>query len=333
MGKKYTGENAGHRRDRHEHRQKHIRAIRDKEAAGELPETLLPDVFSGIQEIYRKSLKSVPDPGSRDKCVYPLHLILHRIISGFIEGNKYIGVMFPRKRINIGAGRKKSGALPTRKAVYTLLRRTDRAKADKIPAPLWERPGYTPEPVVRRVSGNPGETVNEFREEQKQAETEKRKQLREEQEAGERLKGMGAAKAEQSRSMKSVNAEIPEKAETVECRSSSGPIVIRHDPVTDGKAVKASYNAGVKERFVHVTEIGKDRNDNRSRFIIGTRPTECDRNGEWGAAVSISEALTPLPGDRVIAVSGDAGFCVEEFCEWLNTEGFFLHLPDKEKRR
>ena len=55
--------------------------------------------------------------------------------------------------------------------------------------------------------------------------------------------------------------------------------------------LKASYNAGVKERFVHVTEIRKDRNDNRSRFIIEARPTECDRNGEWGAAVSILEAL------------------------------------------
>ncbi|MCP4749802.1 MAG: hypothetical protein GY866_02825 [Proteobacteria bacterium] len=30
------------------------------------------------------------------------------------------------------------------------------------------------------------------------------------------------------------------------------------------------------------------------------------------------DALTPLPGDRAIVVGGDAGFCVEEFCEWLN---------------
>ena len=112
MGKKYTGGQAGHRRDRHEQRQKHIMAIQNNGAAEELPEALFPDIFSGIQEIYRKSLKSVPDPRSPGRCVYPLCLILRRIISGFTEGNKYIGVLFPGKRMNIGAGRKKPGALP-----------------------------------------------------------------------------------------------------------------------------------------------------------------------------------------------------------------------------
>jgi hypothetical protein len=87
--------------------------------------------------------------------------------------------------------------------------------------------------------------------------------------------------------------------------------------------VKAFYNSGVKERVVLMTEIRKDENDDRSRFIIGAYPTESDRNGEWGAAVSISDALTPLPDDRVILISGDAGLCVEEFCEWLNAKGFF----------
>ena len=97
--------------------------------------------------------------------------------------------------------------------------------------------------------------------------------------------------------------------------------------------MKASYNAGVKERVVHVTEIKKDENDNRIRFIIGAYPTVLDRNGEWGAAVSVLDALTPISGDRVILISGDAGFCVEEFCKWLNEKGFFLHLPDKRKHR
>jgi hypothetical protein len=96
----------------------------------------------------------------------------------------------------------------------------------------------------------------------------------------------------------------------------------------DLKVVKASYNSGAKERIVHVTEIKKDQNDNRSRFIIGARPTELDRNGEWGAALSILDALIPLPDDRVIVVSGDAGICIEEFCKWLNEKGFFLHLQD-----
>ncbi|MCP4670881.1 MAG: hypothetical protein GY857_06210 [Desulfobacula sp.] len=118
-----------------------------------------------------------------------------------------------------------------------------------------------------------------------------------------------------------------------QAQDSCQSIAIQHDLVIDGKVVKASYNNGVKERFVHVTEIRQDENDNRSRFIIGVQPTVLDRNGEWGAAVSILDALTPLPGDRVIVVSGDAGFCVEEFCEWLNEKGFFLPLSDKGKRR
>lgn len=95
MRKKYTGEKAEHRKDRQSERQKHIRALKANEVSEELPEILLPDIFSEIRETYRESLKSVPDPGSPDKRVYPLHLILHRIISGFIEGNKYIGVLLP----------------------------------------------------------------------------------------------------------------------------------------------------------------------------------------------------------------------------------------------
>lgn len=97
--------------------------------------------------------------------------------------------------------------------------------------------------------------------------------------------------------------------------------------------MKASYNSGVQERVVHVTEIKEDEESNRSRFIIGTRPTELNRNGEWGAAVSILDSLTPLPKDRVVLISGDAGFCLEEFCEWLNEKGFFLHPPNQKECR
>jgi len=278
MGKKYTGENAGHRRDRHEQRQKHIRAIRDNEAAEELPEILLPDVFSGIQEIYRKSLKSVPDPGSPGKRVYPIRLILHRVISGFTEGNKYIGVLFPKKRMNIEAGKKKSGALPTRKAVYKLLRRIDWSETNKIPAPLRERLGYTPDLTVQRKFGNPRVISDEFREEQKCAETDKRKQLREEYEKKERSKGMSAAEAKMSVPAKPIVKEvkevkdIPKKPDVSEHENGAKPVVVHHDLLIDGKAVKASYNAGVKERIVHVTEIKKDGNGNRSRFIIGAYP-------------------------------------------------------------
>jgi len=268
MRTKYTGEKAGYRKDRHTEREKHIRAIRNNEAAEELPEALLPDIFSGIQEMYRKSLKSVPVPGSPGKRVYPLRLIPHRIISGFIEGNKYIGVLFPTKRINTEACRKKPGALPTRKAVYTLSRRTDRAEADEIPAPLRDCPGYTPDLIVRRKFRNPGEILNEFREERKTAEKEKRRQLIEEHKAGERSEGMSAAEAERSGAVKSVKDVIPKRAETVERLSPPEQTVIQHDTVIDGKAVKASYNAGVKERIVRVTEIRKDGNGKRSRFIL-----------------------------------------------------------------
>ena len=103
--------------------------------------------------------------------------------------------------------------------------------------------------------------------------------------------------------------------------------------MVDGKVVKASYNSGVKEHIVHVTEIRRNGNDDRSRFVIGARPTETGKNGEWGAAVSILDALTPLPRDKAVVVSGDAGFCVEEFGGWLNENDFFLSLPDKRKLR
>ena len=333
MRKKHTGETVKHRKDRRIKRQRHIQALQANEVSEELPEILLPDIFSEIEEKYWQSLKSVPDPRNPDQRVYPLHLILHRIIAGFIGGNKYIGVLFPKKRIDIVAGRKKLGGLPTRKAVYKLLRRINWAKANEVLAPLWELLGHTPDLVVRREFRNPREILDEFREEQKQAEAEKRRRIREEEEAKERSKGMSAAKAKRPSSKKPIDKEIPKKPKGGEDRSTPSPIVKRYDLVIDGKVVKASYNSGVKERVVHVTEIRRDEKDNRSRFIIGARPTELDRNGEWGAALSILDALTPLPRDTVIIVSGDAGFCVEEFCRWLNEMGFFLHPPDKRKRR
>ena len=144
---------------------------------------------------------------------------------------------------------------------------------------------------------------------------------------------MSAAKAKRPSLRKAINEDTPQKPAVSKNRSVPASVVKHYDLVIDGKVVKASYNAGVKERVVHVTEIRKDEKDNRSRFIIGARPTELDRNGEWGAALSILDALTPLPRDTVIVVSGDAGFCVEEFCRWLNEKGFFLHPPDKRKRR
>jgi hypothetical protein len=330
---RYTGDKAKERRKRQLKRQQHIQSIKSGEVNEELPKALVPEVFNDIKGIYWESLKSVSDPRSPEKRIYPLYLILHRIISGFIEGNKYIGVLFPKKRIKVEVGKKKLGALPTRKVVYGLLRRIDWAEANETLAPLWEQMGFTPDLVVRRKFRNPKEVLYEFRNERESAEIEKRKKLAAEREAEERSKGMSAAKAKRSGVSKPKNQEVSKDPAPLVPHHSCQPIVIQHDLVIDGKVVKASYNNGVKERFVHVTEIRQDENDNRSRFIIGAHPTELDRNGEWGAALSILDALTPLPGDKAIIVSGDAGFCVEEFCEWLNEKGFFLPLPDKGKRR
>ena len=56
---------------------------------------------------------------------------------------------------------------------------------------------------------------------------------------------------------------------------------------------------------------------------LGTRETQLDPNGEWGAALSVLDALVPLPQQGDILVSGDAGFRVREFCKWLTVVGFF----------
>jgi hypothetical protein len=332
---KYTGEKIKARKAKQEKRQKHIQAIYDGSIEEELPEPLLPEVFKGIEELYWDKLKAVPDPRDPKNRVYPLFLILHRIIAGFIDGNKYIGVLFPKKRRYIESGKRKLGALPTRKAVYTLLRRIDWTEANQILAPLWDILGFTPDLIVRRNFRNPKEVLDEFKEEQKKKEQVKLQELAAKRENEEKSKGMSAAKAKRSKRQApepvaqdaSTQSDIQEKQLPIQ------PIGIQHDLVIDGKVVKASYNSGVQERFVHVTEVRLDENDNRHRFIIGARPTELDRNGEWGAAVSILDALTPLPDDKVVIVSGDAGFNVEGFCAWLEENGFFLPFPNKRKRR
>lgn len=201
MLKKHTGDTDGHRQEKHENRQSHIQGLLENRIAEELPDLLVPEVFKGIQDTYWDCLKSIPDPRNPEKRVYPLHLILHRVISGFIDGNKYIGVLFPTKRIQVEAGKKKLGSLPTRKAVYTLLRRIEWSKANEILAPLWDILGHTPNLVVRREFRNPKVILDEFREEQKQKKMERSSKLRAEREAIEAKQGMNAAKAKQSGSV------------------------------------------------------------------------------------------------------------------------------------
>lgn len=340
MGKargKYTREKIKARKARRVERQAHIRAVESGEVTEDLPEPIFPEIFEDIRETYWKVLKQVPDPRDRAKSVYPLYLVLHRVVAGFLSGNRHIGVLFPVKRRAIESGRKRLGGLPTRKPAYTLLRRIDWNEANAILSPLWERLGYTPDLIVRRSLRNPREILDGFRTEQEEETQNRRKRLAEENEREERSRGTGAAKAKRKSVKRRESPDTLFKASRIGTERKSPtlpePVEVYHDLVVDGKVVKASYNSGVKERFVHVTEIKSDRNDNRSRFVIGVRPTELDRNGEWGAAASILDALLPLPDDTVVLVSGDAGFCVGEFCEWLTKKGFFLYLSDKGKRR
>ncbi|MGD9505692.1 MAG: hypothetical protein AB7W37_12330 [Syntrophobacteraceae bacterium] len=46
-----------------------IQALHDNTVADELPEALLPEVFTGIQEDCREGLKSAPDPRRTDNQV------------------------------------------------------------------------------------------------------------------------------------------------------------------------------------------------------------------------------------------------------------------------
>ena len=97
---KYTGKEANAGRIGQAARQAHIEALRKGEGVEELPEPLFPEVFEEIREICRERLKSVSDPRERKNRVYPLYSILHRTVSGFAEGNRHIGVLFPKKRTN-----------------------------------------------------------------------------------------------------------------------------------------------------------------------------------------------------------------------------------------
>lgn len=327
---KYTGEKIKARKERQSLRSRHIEAIQNNEIEEEIPEPLFPKVFQDIQATYWEVLKHIPDPRDPKRRVYPLYLILHRIIAGFIGGNKYIGVLFPKKRATVVPGKTQLGALPTRKTVYELLRQIDWTSANETLSPLWEKLGHTPNLIVRRNPKNPKIIQQESQIKRDFADQKRRKEITDRREAEERNKGMSAAKA------KNPKRNLPDPVKLkVAPEEISVPDVVKtqHNLVIDGKVVRASYNNGVQERFVHVTEIKSDENENRSRFIIGTRPTELDRNGEWGAAMSILETLTPLPGDISIIVSGDAGFSVEAFCEWLTENGFFLLVQDKTKRR
>ena len=57
---KYTGEKIKARKIKQEKRQEHIQAIRDGKVREELPETMLPEVFKGIEDMYWDRLNQFP---------------------------------------------------------------------------------------------------------------------------------------------------------------------------------------------------------------------------------------------------------------------------------
>ncbi len=86
--------------------------------------------------------------------VYPQHLILHRVVSGFVGGNRHVGVLFPKRRANVEPGKRKPGALPTRKAVYTLPRRTPVASIRGWRTGPGTRSGEIPRAASARTSAS-----------------------------------------------------------------------------------------------------------------------------------------------------------------------------------
>ena len=119
---KYTREKIKEREEKQKKRRICIKAIEDGEVAEEFPVPLLPEIFKDIEDRYWEVLKQAPDPGDSSKKAYPLYLIPHRIISAFLSGTQNIDLLFPVKRKPGEKGKRKLGALPARRAVYTLLR-------------------------------------------------------------------------------------------------------------------------------------------------------------------------------------------------------------------
>ncbi len=325
------------RRRRSDLRRVHKACLQDGSFEEDLPAPLTPELFSDISETYWSCLRRVADPRKESLSIYPLSLILHRIISGLLSGTRYIGVLFPKKQNQRDPEvTRQLGALPTRPAVYALLRRIDWEEANVVLAPLWKRLGYVPELVVERKLRDPQVILEEFRTEQQRQDQTRMQQIKQEREAQEKAQGMSAAAAKRTgvskkRMASKQNLSHPSKPalskeSNASERTESFQKQERTDLLLDGKVVKASYNMEVQERFVHVTHTQLDSEGNRHRHIIGARETQFDRNGEWGAALSVLEALTPLSRKRDMLVSGDAGFCVREFCKWLTVVGFFLFL-------
>src|SRR5712692_3660186 len=148
-GVKQTGRVAAQRRERSAQRQAHTAGLAAGTVPADVPEPLVPEQFQAMATTYGQCLKAVPDPRAAGQVVYPLYLILHRIIVGFLSGVRHMGVLFPRQHRTTGPparGKRRNGRLrapPTQTAVYELLRRIDWGAAQGALAPVWQRLGYT----------------------------------------------------------------------------------------------------------------------------------------------------------------------------------------------
>lgn len=199
-GVKQTGEVIKKRKKNQERRKHHKEAI-IKRSVEEEVEALVPEVFEDIRNTYRECLKSVPDPRCESKTVYPLNLILHRVISGFLKGSRYIGILFPikhGKESRESEGGNKFGALPTRNAVYKILKRINWQVANVKLAPLWERLGYEPDLTQKRDINDPVAIINKFKVQKKEEEENRLASIKAKQKENENTQGMSAAKVKRS---------------------------------------------------------------------------------------------------------------------------------------
>src|SRR3989442_14585996 len=194
-----TGRVAVERRGRAVQLTAHKEAIVKGTIASDVPEPLVPELFQDIQTVYWNCLKAVPDPRAPGQIVYPLYQILHRILAGFLTGASRVGVLFPRRHRVVAEARPGRGwrlcALPTRPAVYRLLRRVDWAVAQVALAPLWERLGYAPAWVMTRAPRDPKDILAAFRQAEAATAAQKAAAQKAARAAAEKGQGMRAAKA------------------------------------------------------------------------------------------------------------------------------------------
>lgn len=167
-GLTYTGEASAKREEGKERRQGHKLAIEEGRLQEESGERLPPKEFEQIQETYWSCLKAVPDPRSTPLIVYPLWLILHRIINNLLSGATSICPLFPRTHKGGTIKEQRLGGLPTVQAVYNLLARIDWGAASIALAPLWEHLGFQTSLLLRRQMREPEEILKEFEERQQE---------------------------------------------------------------------------------------------------------------------------------------------------------------------